>query len=87
MAEHRGVTGGHFSGKRTYNALAYHWWWEGMFVDAVKYAENCPECTIVTGTGRHNKPPLHPIPVSRPFQIIGVDLMELQELVGEISML
>jgi len=77
MAEHRGVTGGHFSGKRTYSALAYRWWWEGMYSDAIKYAENCPECTIVTGMGRHNKPPLHPIPVSRPFQIIGVDLMEL----------
>ena len=24
-----------------------------------------------------NKPPLHPIPVSRPFQIFGVDIMDL----------
>lgn len=38
--------------------------------------ENCPEHTITTGTGRHYKPPLHPIPVSKPFQIVSVDLME-----------
>lgn len=67
----------HFSGKRTYSALAYRWWWEGMYADAVRYADNCPECTIVMGAGRHDKPPLHPIPVSRPFQILGVNLMEL----------
>ena len=77
MVEHRGVMGGHFSGKCTYSALAYRWWWEVMYADAVKYADNCPECTIAMGTGRHDKPPLHPIPVSRPFQILGVDLMEL----------
>ena len=60
-----------------YSALTHKWWWEGMYSDALEYAENCPECTIVSGSGRHYKPPLHPIPVNRPFQIIGVDLMEL----------
>jgi len=66
-AAHRGITGGHFSGKRTYSALAYHWWWEGMYVDALQHADNCPECTITAGSGRHNKPPLHPIPVQNPW--------------------
>lgn len=37
----------------------------------------CPECAIVSGGGRRNRPPLHPIPVQNPFQIIGVDVMEL----------
>ena len=77
METHRNVTGGHFSGKRTYGALAHQWWWEGMYTDALKYAENCPECTVVSGRGRHYDPPLHPIPVDRPFQILGIDLMEL----------
>ena len=77
MAEHHDVMGGHFSGKRTYNALAYHWWWEGMYVDAVKCAENFSGCIVVTGMGRHNMPLLHPIIVSHPFCILGVDLMEL----------
>ena len=84
-AEHRGITGGHFSGKHTYNALTYHWWWEGMYAGAITHADNCPECTITAGSGRHNKPPLHPIPVSRPFQIIGVDLWSCPKLAGAIS--
>ena len=39
--------------------------------------QNCGECAIVRGTGRRHRPPLHPIPVQRPFQIVGVDVMEL----------
>ena len=74
---HRGLMDGHFSGKRTFSALASHWWWDNMYVDTMKYVESCPECTITAGTGRHYKPPLHPIPVSRPFQIVSADLMEL----------
>ena len=69
---HRGAMGGHFSGNRLYNTLARHWWWEGMYSDALHYSRNCPECAIVSGGGRQHRPPLHPIPVQRPFQIIGV---------------
>ena len=76
---HRGVMSGHFSGRRTFSALARHWWWESMYSDTLKYVENCPECTITSGMGKHHRPPLHPIPVSRPFQIVGLDLMELPQ--------
>ena len=34
-------------------------------------------CYIVNGSGRINKPLLSPIPVRKPFQIIGVDVMDL----------
>ena len=68
---------GHFSGRRTFSTLAKHWRWEGIYADTLKYVESFPECTIAAGTGRLYKPPLHPIPVSRPFQIVGADLMEL----------
>ncbi len=74
---HCGLTGGHLSGKRTYNALAQHWWWEHMCCDTVKFCKSCPECAIVSGVGRQNKPPLCPISVQWPFQIVGVDVMEL----------
>jgi len=77
MEAHRGVMSGHFSGKRTFTSLACHWWWEGMYSDTMKYVANCPECTISAGKGKGNIPPLHPIPVSRPFQVMGIDLMEL----------
>lgn len=48
-----------------------------MFPEAVQYARNCPECAIVSGGGRVTRPPLCPILVNRPFQIVGVDIMEL----------
>ena len=60
-----------------YKALVRHWWWDGMYKDTVQFAKNCPDCATVAGGGRQNRPPLHPIPVQRPFQIIGVDVMEL----------
>lgn len=48
-----------------------------MYTDTMKYVKNCPECAIVSGVGRHRPPPLHPIPVQRPFQIIRIDIMDL----------
>ena len=69
--------GGHFSGQRLYTALMAHWWWEGMFNDARRFARAFPECVIITGGGRASRPPLHPIPVSKPFQILGIDVMDL----------
>lgn len=78
MAEiHGGVMSGHFSGNRLYKTLCRRWWWETMYRDAISYCKNCAECAIVAGTGRVQRPPLHPIPVQRAFQILGVDIMEL----------
>ena len=74
---HSSAYGGHFSGQRLYTVLMAHWWWEGMFNDARRFARACPECVIVTGGGRASRPPLHPIPVSKPFQILGIDVMDL----------
>ena len=74
---HRGLFGGHFSTKRLYNTLVRHWWWDGMFSDVHFFVKNCPECVVVSGGSRPPRPPLHPIPVQRPFQIWGVDIMEL----------
>ena len=74
---HGGPMAGHFTTNRLYNALAHTWWWEGMFRDVDRHCKNCPQCAVVTGAGRPGRPPLKPIPVSRPFQILGVDIMDL----------
>ena len=74
---HSGGMGGHFSGKRTYAALARRWWWEGMHADTLRFVRNSPSCTIVVGGGKPLRPPLQPIPVQRPFLIVGVDIMDL----------
>ena len=74
---HKGPYGGHFAGQTIYNTLVRNWWWEGMYTDALTFCKCCPECAVVTGAGRQHRPPLHPIPVERPFQKIGVDIMDL----------
>ena len=74
---HSGRMAGHFSGNRLYNTLCRHWWWEGMYADSLSYCKNCAECAIVGGSRRVPRPLLHPIPISRPFEIMGVDIMEL----------
>ena len=48
-----------------------------MFADAMHLVKNCPECAIVTGSSSTKRPPLHPIPVQRPLQVVRVDIMEL----------
>ena len=74
---HSGVMAGHFSGNRLYNFLSRHWWWETMYRDTLNFCKNCPQCAVTTGSGRVQRPPLHPIPVQQIFQILGVDIMEL----------
>ena len=74
---HSSQMGGHFAVRKTYGALMRHWWWDGMYSDTKTFTRNCPQCAVVTGGERPHRPPLHPIPVSRPFQIVGVDVMEL----------
>ena len=48
-----------------------------MYRDAMEYCKTCPECAIATGTGRILRPPLCPIPIAHPFQVWGVDIMDV----------
>ena len=83
MAEvHSRPFSGHFAVNKLYQTLATQWYWEKMYADVESYCKNCPQCVIVSGCGRQNRPPLHPIPVQRPFQIIGVDIMDLPATQG-----
>ena len=59
-----------------FNTMVTCWWWKHMFKDTTAFAK-CPECAITTSFGRRSRPPLHPIPVQRPFQILGIDVMDL----------
>ena len=74
---HSGPMAGHFSGEKLYKSLVRHWWWPGMYSDVTRHCASCPQCAIVNGNKRINRPPLSPIPVQRPFQIMGVDVMDL----------
>ena len=74
---HAGVMSGHFSGPKIYKAMSRQWWWDHMYQDIIIYACNCLQCAIATGIGRRQSPPMKSIPVDHPFQIVGVDIMEL----------
>ena len=72
-----GLMAGHFSGHRLFTTLSRHWWWEMLYCDCITFCKNCAERVMVSGSGQVQRPPLHPIPVQKPFQIMGVDIMEL----------
>ena len=74
---HGGVYAGHFSGVKLYSTVCRNWWWPTIYKDVMDFCKNCPDCAVVSGAGRKQIPPLHPIPVQRPFQIFGMDIMEL----------
>jgi len=63
--------------RNLYKTLVNHWWWQGMYSDVLNHSSSCPQCAIVNLLGKVNKLPLQPIPVSRSFQILGVDIMDL----------
>ena len=48
-----------------------------MYQGINQHCKTCPQCAIVTGTGRPGHPPLKPIPMSRPFQRMGIDIIDL----------
>ena len=74
---HAGILAGHFSGPRLFKMISRRWWWNHMYKDLMDYARSCPQCTIVGRSEKKSIPPLRPIPVDHPFQIVGVDIMEL----------
>ena len=48
-----------------------------MYNDLMDYARSCPQCTSMGRSEQKSIPPLKPIAVDHPFQIVGVDIMEL----------
>ena len=57
-----------------------------MHADALRLVRNCPTCAIISGGGKQQRLPLHPIPVEHPFQTEGVYMMDLPKTVNETVM-
>ena len=74
---HGGSLSGHFAPRSMYNILARQYWWEGMYGDVHHYCHACLTCASHNGTGRRHRAPLQPIPVSGPFERVGVDIMKM----------
>ena len=70
---HDGQLAGHFSGSHLYKTLIWSWWWP--HVNTVIQWIMPTMCH--NRTGKRQKPLLQLIITEHPFQIVGVDVMEL----------
>ena len=73
---HSGIFGGHLRDAKVFSELKKHYWWEGMRSDIGQWSRSCIVCAT-HNPGRAVRTPLTPIPVSGPFQRIGVDVVQL----------
>ena len=72
---HGGRFGAHLSDVKVYSELRRHFWWNGMRTDVTRWSRACLVCATHS-TGRKVRPPLTPIPVSGPFDRVGVDVIQ-----------
>ena len=72
---HSGTFGGHLREAKIHGQLARQYWWPRMRADIQKWCRACLVC-ISRSVGRQTKPLLTPIPVSGPFDRVGVDVLK-----------
>ncbi|XGW05285.1 hypothetical protein V3C99_016006 [Haemonchus contortus] len=73
---HGGKFGGHFSAPKLLHMLSKQVFWPDMARDISRWTKQCHKCFI------HNPqkpivPPLKPLVTNRPYDVIGVDILEL----------
>ena len=72
---HGGILSGHLREMKTYSQLQKHYWWPGLRTDVRKWCQSCLVCAS-RHIGKAQKPPLSPIPVTGPFDCLGVDIIQ-----------
>ncbi len=72
---HQGHFGGHLRDGKVHGQLARHYWWPRMRTDIVNWCRSCLTCAR-RRIGKPEKPPLIPIPVTGPFDRVGVDVIQ-----------
>ncbi|KAL6742132.1 hypothetical protein Aduo_015320 [Ancylostoma duodenale] len=73
---HEGTLAAHFSARNLVAQLKKRVFWPGMQQDIVKWSREYQRC-FLSNTSSGKTPPLKPITTSRPFEVIGVDLIEM----------
>ena len=68
---------GHFAEKKMVQRIKQFYYWQQLRSDAHKKCASCVTCASVRGQGSRGKPPLVSIPVGGPFDMIGMDFVEL----------
>lgn len=70
---HGGLSGGHFGTEITYKKLRKEFYWPNMYKMVEDYVQTCPVCQRKGKPKKVNE--LRPITVSRPFELIGIDMV------------
>ena len=74
---HEGKFAGHFAERKIYATMSRRYWWKGMRVDVRRFCRRCLVCASRKGTGRKKRPPLQSVAVGGPFEMVGVDVLQL----------
>ena len=78
LDEHRDLPFvGYFAAKKMVQRIEQYYYWSGFRSDVYKKCSSCVTCASVRGQGNRGKPPLVSIPVGGPFDMIGMDFVEL----------
>ncbi|EYC13483.1 hypothetical protein Y032_0043g738 [Ancylostoma ceylanicum] len=73
---HHGMLAGHFGAKKILRELSKRLFWESMRRDIILWTEECRDCFCHNGR-RDMVPPLKPIVTTKPFELVGVDILEM----------
>uniref|UniRef100_A0A7I4YKX2 RNA-directed DNA polymerase n=1 Tax=Haemonchus contortus TaxID=6289 RepID=A0A7I4YKX2_HAECO len=73
---HSGLFAGHFSAKKLVGRLSKEVYWPGMVQDIHRWTKECQKC-FVHNSNQTLVPPLKPIVTSRPYETVGIDVLEL----------
>ena len=72
---HSGAFAGHLRDAKVYGELSRHYWWPKMRAEVLHWCRSCLICAT-RRLGHAITPPLVPIPVSGPFDRVGVDVIQ-----------
>ena len=72
---HDSVLSGHFGVARTFDQVRKRYFWTGMFKDVENWVKSCKLCASKKSSTQLAPGELQPIQVSKPWEIIGVDIL------------
>ena len=75
---HERILGGHLGNATVYSELLHLYWWPKITSDITHWCTNCLTCATY-GRGQMVCPPLTPIPVSGPFDQVGIDVIKFPQ--------
>ena len=76
LEAHEGAFSGHLRQAKIHSQLSRHFWWPGMRKDINEWCRACTKCAS-RSVGRAVRSKLSPIPVGGPFDMVGVDVLQL----------